>query len=207
MELRDYFKVIGKYLTILMLIMVVGGVAALFWTKSRPKSYLASTTITINRASTFTQKDVSFYIYDNYYNIQSAGLFGQIVATWFDAPSLVKEIYEKAGVTMPNVSQKKLAKTFKAVSNQPAPTINVSLSGTNKDDIEKLINSAATVIQEKTNEMGRTGDSFYEINKFTPIITDNSPNIALNTIAGLVVGLFAGLMVIFAIEYFREEKK
>ena len=150
-------------------------------------------------------KDVNYYLYDNYYNVQSAGLFSQIVATWFESPALVSEIYQKAGIALPNISQNKLAKTFKTLRTEPA-TINVSISGANRDDLEKLINAAGTVLQEKSDDLNQNSENIYEIAKFTPIITNDNPNLTLNTIIGLVGGLFLALIIIFGAEYFKQEK-
>lgn len=205
MELRDYFKIIGRHWVIFIIIVLLGGVSALYFTKKQGSTYTASTTFTVNKNSVLPQSKTSYYLYDNYYNVQSAGLFSQIVTTWFASPSLVKEVYQTAGVEVPNVSQKSLSKTFKAVREEPA-TINVSISGSDSAELDKLINAASTVLQEKTNELGKNQDSFYEIAKFTPIVSKNTPNIMLNTIIGLVAGAILGVMVALGIAYFKEEK-
>lgn len=205
MELKDYLKIIGKFKFIFCTIVILCGVSALVWTKLQPKSYLASNTYTVNKASSSNQKDVSFYLYDNYYNVQSAALFSQIVTTWFESPSLVKEVYQKAGLPVPSVSQKKLSKTFKAVRAEPA-TINVTITGTNKDELEKLLNSASNVLQSKADELSKNGENIYELAKFSPVVTDNSPNLLLNAIIGLFAGIFLGIIVTLGIEYFKEDR-
>lgn len=204
MELRDYFKMIGIHRVIFWIIVILCGASAFGWTATQPKSYLASTTFTVNKASALRQKDVNYYLYDNYYNVQSAGLFSQIVTTWFSSPSLVTEIYQKAGLAVPAISQKKLARTFRAVRTEPA-TIDISISGTNRDELGKLIAASADVIQSKTNELNNN-ETTYEIAKFTPVVSDNSPSAVLNTIIGLVAGLFLGAILALGIEYFKEEK-
>jgi len=204
MELRDYLKIIAKYFKVFIIITVITTVGSAVFTKLQPVSYLASTTFTVNKASSLDQKNVNYYLFDNYYNVQSAGLFSQIVTTWFESPALVKEIYERAGVTVPNVSQKKLGKTFKAVREEPA-TINVSISGKNKEELSKLITAASTVIQEKTNELGQNSESLYELVKFQPIVSDNIPSVPVNTIVGLVVGMLLGAFAALMIAYFKRE--
>ncbi len=205
MELRDYFKIIGKYFKIFIVIVILAGAAALILTKTQPTTYTASTTFTVNKNSVLKQSEIQYYLFDNYYNVQSAGLFSQIVTTWFESPALVKEIYQKAGTDVPNVSQKKLSKTFKAVRQEPA-TINVTISGTDKEQLDKLINAAAAVLQEKTNELGKNNDSFYEIAKFTPIVTKDNPSLPLNTAIGLLAGVLIGAIVALGIDYFKGGK-
>jgi capsular polysaccharide biosynthesis protein len=206
MELKDYFKLIAKHKAIFWTIVVLAGISALVFTTAQPKSYLASTTFTVNKSSSIQQKDSTTYLFDNYYNIQSAGLFSQIVTTWFESPSLVTEVYDNAGIPVPAVSQKKLSKTFKAIREEPA-TINVNLTGTNKEDLNKLLNSAAQVLQEKTDQLSKNGETTYDLAKFTPVVTDNSPNLILNTIIGLFAGLFLAILLVLGVEYFKEEKK
>lgn len=205
MELKEYFKIIGRYGKVFWGLIIITGLATFLFTKFQPKSYLASTTLTVNKSSSLRQSEVNYYLFDNYYNVQSSGLFSQIVVSWFGSPAVVKEIYDKAGVAIPNVSQKKLVKTFKAIREEPA-TINVSLSGTDKAETEKLINASAALMQEKTNELGRADkENVYDIVKFSPIVTDTTPNLWLNTLIGLLAGAILGAILALSVDYFKRD--
>lgn len=205
MELREYIKIIAKYKVLFWMVIVLCGLSAFIWSKAQPKSYLASNTYTVNKDSNLKQDQVQFYMFDNYYNVQSAGLFSQIVTTWFESPSLVEEVYQKAGIPVPAISQKKLSKTFKAIREEPA-TINVSLTGTNKEELQKLLNAASEVLQEKTDELSQNSENTYDLTKFTPVVTNNDPNLALNTIIGLFAGLFLGVILALGVDYFKGGK-
>jgi len=204
MELRDYVRIIQKHLIVFLIVVILGGGFAFFFTKRQPTSYTAQTTFTVNKSSALKQSQVSYYLYDNYYNVQSAGLFSQVVTTWFSSPAVVNEIYQKAGLTAPN-SQNALAKAFKAVRDEPA-TINVTISGGNQDELLKLINSASDILQQKTNELNN-GDTVYEIAKFQPIVSKHSSNLIMNTAIGLVAGAILGIVLVLGIAYFRKEDK
>lgn len=207
MELREYFRIIGRHLTAFIGIILLSLIFTTVFTKMQPISYTASTSFTVNKGSSLRQKDVNYYLFDNYYNVQSAGLFSQTIATWFSSPSLVKEIYEKAGLAVPNVSQKTLAKTFRADRQEPA-TINVTVTGENKEELNKLINAASSVIQEKTDELGKSSsETVYEMAKFDPIVSENKTNWLLNMIIAIVSGVLVGLIIVFGIEYFKDEKE
>lgn len=207
MELRDYVKIIGRHLGVFITVIVLTVVATVIFVKTQPTSYLASTTFTVNKASSLKQKDINYYLFDNYYNVQSAGLFSQIVGTWFESPSLVKEIYQKAGLPVPDVSQRKLAKTFRTDRQEPA-TINVTITGTDQAELGKLITAAADVLQEKTDELGKSSnETFYEIAKFTPIVSENKVNWPLDMVIALIAGGLIGLIMVFGIEYFKGGKE
>lgn len=207
MELREYFRIISKYKTLFWATVIIVTLAAFFFTKYQPKSYLASTTLTVNKSSAIKQSQTDYYLFDNYYNIQSSGLFSQIVTSWFDSPAVVKEIYAKADLSLPNISQRALSKTFKAIRIEPA-TINVLVTGQDREQVGKLINAAAVVMQDKTNEFGQQDkENIYDIVKFAPIISDISSNLWLNTLIGLVVGILIGVILSLGIDYFKKTPK
>jgi len=203
MELREYVKIIRRYWFVFWGAIIIVALASFLYTKLQPKSYLASTTLTVNKASAIKQSQANYYLFDNYYNVQSSALFSQIVVSWFSSPAVVKAIYEKAHVPLPDISQSNLAKTFKANREEPS-TIKVSLVGVNKDETTNLMNAAADVIQENTNELGRQDkENVYDIVKFSPLVSDNSSNLVLNTIIGLIIGIIFGVILAIAIDYFR----
>lgn len=207
MELREYFRIIAKHGKIFWGMVILVTIATFLFTKFQPKSYLAATTLTVNKSSVLKQSQINYYVFDNYYNIQSSALFSQIVVSWFESPAVVKEIYSKADVALPDVSQAKLSKAFKAVRVEPA-TIHVSMNSSNKVELEKLINAAALVMQDKTNELGQADkESIYDIVKFTPIVTDATPALWLNTIIGLIAGIIFGVILALAVDYFGAKPK
>ena len=100
-----------------------------------------------------------------------------------------------------------MGKTFKAVWEEPA-TINVSITGGNKEEVEKLINASMVIMQDKTNELGKSDkDSIYDIVKFTPIVNETTPSLWLNSLIGLLAGVILGTILVLAIDYFRAERK
>ena len=205
MELREYFLIIGRYKIIFWGVVILVLAGTILFTKLQPKSYLASTTITVNKASSLKQSQVNYYLFDNYYNVQSSGLFSQIITSWFSSPALVKEIYFKANISLPPISQKKLAKIFKAVRQEPA-TINVSVTNSNKEEAEKLISAAASVMQDKSNELGRSDrENVYDIVTFSPIVSDASANLWLNVIIGLISGILVGIVLTLGVDYFKRD--
>ncbi|MCL5407630.1 MAG: hypothetical protein M1429_04000 [Patescibacteria group bacterium] len=207
MELREYFKIIGKYGKLFWGIVIVTIIATFVFTKMQPKSYLAATTLTVNKTSAIKQSQVNYYLFDNYYNVQSSGLFSQIVVSWLSSPAVVKDIYAKANLPLPDVSQGKLSKTFKAIREEPA-TVNVSINDSNADEAEKLVNAAAAVVQEKANELGKSDtENIYDIVKFASVVTETTPNLWFNLLIGAIAGVILGAILALAVDYFKAEDK
>lgn len=205
MELREYFRIIGKYKFIFWAVVIIATLGTLIYSKMQPQTFLASTTLTVNKGSALKQSDVNYYLYDNYYNVQSSALFAQIVTSWFGSAAVVKDIYAKAGLDLPNVSQRTLSKTFKAVRIEPA-TIYVNLTISDKDKATKLVTASAQVMQDKTNELGRSDkENVYDIVNFTPLVSETTPNLWLNTVIGLVSGILFGIILCLGIDYFRKQ--
>ncbi|AKM82658.1 TPA: hypothetical protein DD449_01030 [Candidatus Berkelbacteria bacterium] len=204
MELKEYFKIIGKHLWVFVTIILLTTVFAFGFTKAKPTTYTSSTTFTVNKASALKQSQANYYLYDNYYNVQSSGLYAQVVASWFSSPAVVTDIYQKAGIAVPNVSQNTLGKTFKATYDQPS-VINVSISGSDQTELQKLMNAAYDVLQAKTDELGQNDVSFYELAKFEPVVTKDNPSLILNTVIGLIAGIILGALIALAVEYFKED--
>lgn len=206
MELRDYVKIIGRHFWVFLVIVILTTGFALIFTKTRSTTYTALTTFTVNRASTLKQSQLNYYLYDNYYNEQSATLFAQTAQTWFKSPAFVTAVYQTAGLPLPNISQKSLGKTFKVAGDTTA-VFNISLTGANKDETAKLMAAADNVARAKIKEQGSSDDTtFYQLNKFDAILSQDMSNLTLNVAIGLFSGLILGILVALAIAYFKAEK-
>ena len=64
MELRDYFKIIGRHFTVFIVIVILGTISAFGFSKMQSTSYTASTTFTVNKNSALKQSQTSYYLYD-----------------------------------------------------------------------------------------------------------------------------------------------
>lgn len=205
MELRDYFKIIGRHIWIVLVIVIVAVVSAYFFNRGKAMTYTASNTFTVNKSSTLKQEQTPYYLYDNFYNVQSADLFAQIVAKWFVSPSFTESVYQEAGIPSRDLSQKALGDTFLAAYQVPA-TVNVSVTGENKDNVTKLMTAAAKVAQEKTDELGQGQSSYYTITNFAPVVSENKPKLKTDLLIGLISGVILGILAALAIFYFKKEK-
>ena len=205
MELRDYISIIFRHIWVVVIVIILATLSALFFSRGKATTYTASTTFTVVKNSILKQSQVNYYLYDNYYNIQSANLYAQTVANWFSSPSFTSEVYQKSGITDASLSQKELGNTFTATYQLPT-NVNVVITGVDKDTITSLINASGKVVSEKTNQLGQSQDAYYEITNFSPVVTENKPSVKMNVVIGFVSGLILGILAALATFYFKREK-
>ncbi len=151
MELRDYIKIIGRYwITILVITLGLAAVIAI-WSEVQPIKYDASATVVVNKPDTVPQRTANYFLYDKYYSIQASSLYADTLTAWLSSASTAKEIYEKAGYPVPNVSIKSLGKIFKP-RRLPPVTIDIDVIDTDQSKAQKLADAAVEILNEKTQQ-------------------------------------------------------
>jgi len=209
MELKEYLKIVKKYITIVIILTLLVGTAAFLFSYFKPVSYEASVSFAVNRINA---KETEDYQFDGYYAIQASDLVSQTVVTWFSTPSVVLEIYEKAKITPQYDSLEEFA-TFFNTKKYSAQNINVKFREKTREKAENIATATIEVIGSKVKALNKSSDSnsLFEAQASSPVVVETSANIWLNTVIGLVVGLILGLFLVYAIDYFKngekEEKK
>lgn len=193
MELKDYLKILAKYWLWLVITAVI--LTAVFFGLSQwqKNDYLASTTMAVIRNNDLEQKD-----------ILAASLFSQMVATWFSSPTMVNEIFDLAGVSLPPLSQNQLGKIFEISRQEPA-TINLRVKGKDMVEIEKIVNAAVSLTEKKIADSNQGNKESYRLIKFNTLVSSDKPNVALYSIFGLISGLLLGILVAFSANYFQKK--
>lgn len=204
MELRDYLKIIGKYwLTIVGLTALVT-IATIAWSVTQPVKYESSIVIAVNKPNTVPQRNASYFQYDKYYSIQASSLYADTLNAWLSSAGTAKEIYEKAGYAVPDVSIKKLGRIFKA-RRLPPVTLGVSVVDRDKEKAEKLVTAASQVLEARTEEQrkGDDPDHYFTLINDTIVTAEAKQDVPLNTAIGLIAGLILGFIVAFLRDYLR----
>ncbi len=204
MDLKSYLKILGKnwILIVLIIVLFVGTTALL--TARQPLTYSASSSIDISRAER-NQASVNYYQYDNYYSNLSANSISDNAVGWVSSPSIVAEIYKKAGIKLPKGDLKSLGKIFTAKKKTAtAPVIDISYTSENPEQSSNLINAAANVLKEKVEDYNKSSDSgTFQVNTTAPVVIENEKPYAIN----LFIAAFAGLLVSLGVAFSREALK
>lgn len=208
MELRDYLQIINRSKGLIALITLLITAAVIGWSVAQPVKYESSATIVVNKPNPVSQRDVAFYQYDKYYSIQAASLYADTLAAWLSSPGTAKEIYEKAGLPVPDVNLKKLSRIFKP-RRLPPVSLSIAVKDQDRTKAEKLVNASIAILDERTQEQnkGDNADHHFNLIGGATVTAPARPDLAVNTIIGLIGGLLLSLIIVFLRHYLKEANR
>ena len=205
MELKEYLILIKKSKWLVIGLSLIAAIIAYTLSYFKPVVYDASVSFAVNRIN---REATTQYQYDGYYAIQASDLVSQTVVSWFSTPSVVKEIYAKAGINPTFNSLDKYATLFntKKYSGQ-----NIGVKFTEKEEsaAEKVTQAAVDVISQKVLDLNKSSEAkaLFEAVPSPAVIVAAKPNIILNTIIAFLAGLLVALFLVYLIDYFKGEKR
>ena len=202
MEFADYLNVFKKNWILIVCSMIVLGSIAFILTVRQPTTYQASAALEVNKQQTVKQTDVSYYEYDNYYNVQAAAAFSDNIVGWMSAPATVAEIFKSAGIDLPRGDLVSLSKIFTAKKSlATSSVITIAYSSTDPDQAKKLIKTANEVMTNKISQYN-TADTSAKFTVVTsePVVVVAPKQITINTVIAVVVGLLLATGLAFAKE-------
>ncbi len=205
MELKDYMRIIAKSWSTIFGVAVVIALITIAWTLLQTPKWDASNTIVVNKANPVPQRGASYYQYDKYYSIQASSLYADTLGAWLSSPDTATEIYLTAGLPVPSVSLKKLAKIFKP-RQQPPVTLNITVTDRDKTKAQTLVNAAVKVISSKVEKQRKADDpdQYFTLISGRTVVAENKQDIVVNTLLGLIGGLMVGFITAFLREYLHD---
>jgi len=187
-----------SYLLIIVWIVVLV-VIALIATWRLPQTYEAGGTATAIHGTDISQASVNYYLYDNYYSIQSGAFIADDIVSWLASPPMVAAIYKDAGVSQRDTSVKALAKIF--TSKKQSATSNVAtytVSDTNPDNARRLILSANKSINAQVADINKDQKDkagYFSINFTEPVVVKPPKGYLINSIVAGALGLIFSLAI------------
>lgn len=190
-----------RSLTFLVGLTGLGALTAGLVVARQPVRYQASISFAVNRISRVASGE---YQYDGYYAIQAADLLSQTVVSWFSTPSVLREVYERAGLTTPIESLSALPRRFKT-RKYAAQNIVVTFRESTDERANKIAQAVTETMQNRASALNQTADeqALFEIVGSKPVIVRQPPAVALTVLAGASVGFLAGLAVLSLGTYLR----
>lgn len=187
--------------TSLIFLALVGSLVAAVFAARQPVRYQTSISFAVNRID---KAPSTTYQYDGYYAIQAADLFSQTVVSWFSTPSVLVEVYERAGVSTAPTSLRNLTSRFKT-KKYAAQNIVVTF-GEETEERARLIAEAVTAtMQTRAAKLNQTAEAqaLFEIVGSKPVIVATKPSIVTFAVAGFLVGFLVGLTLLSLTAYLR----
>lgn len=201
MEFRSTLYDLRRFRAFLAIFIVVVTVGAASLSMTRRPTYVASLSIAVNRIH---RQETTAYQYDGYYAIQASDLFSQTMLSWFLTPSVLLEVYERAGVEPSITSLSQLVGRFRARKFSPQNLV-VQFAEPDKANAEKISAAIADVMKERTTVTNQddNGDPIFEAVPAKAVIVESKPNVALNTIAAFFASIIVGFVLIAFARYLR----
>ncbi len=178
---------------------IVGVVAGSVMATLVPTKFDTSVSFSINRIH---QQDTAEYQYDGYYAIQASDLFSQTVLSWFLTPSVLLEIYERAGIDPQVSSIEELTSRFKA-KKYSAQNIVVRFSERDQATAEKISTALTDVIEGRASAANKASDgtSLFEVDGVAPVIIKDRPVRWLSAVIGGVASMILALVIGYTLSF------
>lgn len=199
MEFRDSVSMFirRKKLAIGIVALVIAG--AYLWAYLQPVRYATSMSLSVN---SINQQQTADYQFDGYYALQAADLFSQTVVSWLQTPSVLVEISERAGTTIPVTSMRSLTSRFKT-KKYSSQNIVVTFAASSEDEGKRLAAAVTEVITARAQKVNRTtnNQALFELDASPPVIVRAEPDAVLIGGVSLFVGIVLALFLVPFVEY------
>lgn len=199
MESQHPAYFVWRYRYLIIGLTLVGLIAGVAVARLVPEKFDTSISFAINRIH---QQSTTEYQFDGYYAIQASDLFSQTVLSWFVTPSVLLEIYERAG-TDPQVSSiEELTSRFKA-KKYSAQNIVIRFHERDRETAEKISTALIEVIEERGSVANTIGEesSLFEVQGATPVIISARPLVWLSGLVGMVSSCILALLIAYTLSF------
>lgn len=205
MELRDYLAIIGKRIWLFIIVVAIVTLGTYFFIASQPTTYDASSSISVLVKP--SAESEAYYEYDNYYALEANKLLASEVANWFQSPSNIQEIYQKAQLSLPEVKIQKIPKLIDVKTKQPA-TILIYVHQKEEKMAKGLVEATLDFVKDKIENLVKKGSLKSVDLEIAPVmVVGHQPSVLLNTVIGFVAGLVIGLALVFLVEYLTPQNR
>lgn len=203
MELKEYFKIAKKNVSILIYAVIIAVVAVYIWSIKQSETYSTSLLLNIGRIETQSTSD---YRYDQFYRIQADDKFSETVSEWLKMPGVAQEILSKAGSNSGSKSLRQLAKTFSADKMSPQ-IIEVRFSPASPDEAGKISSAIASVISDRTKALNADArdPNWFKVDPSNLITAKNTQDLRINLFIAALVGLILEIFFAFVKHYISED--
>jgi len=203
MELFHYFRVHGRYWRLSVVSFLAILAVGYTWAYTRPSRFQTSVALVVRQSQSQPTED---YQFDGYYALQSADIFAQTVVSMLQAPSVVVEIYERAGMATQPRSWRSLSDRFKA-KKQSAQNILVSYTTPSAEEATKLADALTGVLTSRITSLNSAANSksVFQLESSRPVTVESKPQPVVIGLAASIVWAAIILVLIPVIDSQRRQ--
>lgn len=200
MQIQNAFKILARYWWLFLLVIIIPIIIAVFFANSHADTYTTSISFTVNRIN---KQPTAEYQFDGYYALQASDLFSDTVVSWFLTPSVIVEMYEKAGLDPKLTSLSSLTSRFK-IKKYSSQNIVVKFVSDSTNDGSKLAAAVIATVESKSAELNQSADrkALFEVIGAKPVTVEDSKQVILVGFVGLIIGVFLNLAIFGIIRAF-----
>ena len=200
MQILNSLRILTKYWWLFVLIIIIPVIIAVFFANTRADKYTTSISFTVNRIN---KQPTTEYQFDGYYALQASDLFSDTVVSWFLTPSVIVEMYDKAGLNPDLVSLSGLTSRFK-IKKYSSQNLVVKFASASTEDSAKLATAVINIVETKSAQLNQSADrkALFEVIGAKPVTVQDSKQLPLVGFVGLVIGLFLAVIVFGGIRTF-----
>jgi capsular polysaccharide biosynthesis protein len=201
MELRDIIKKFKKHRQTLILSVIAGSVVGMLFSLI-PAKYISSGSLYIKRS---VEPSNVFFTYEGYYAQQAAQSYTNSLVALIESQDVKKVTLENMGVTATDKNLRKLDKAVKVKKSGPQ-VVTVSVRDQNFEHSQKLWLTLTQSVIEASKRLNENGDKNISVDTISnaPIIKETYRSLPIFSLAGVMFGLSAGLLIISLKEYLKE---
>lgn len=196
--MRQFIRYIKWGIVLALIGALTGGLIAAF----TPVKYESSLSFTVNQIN---KQETTAYQYDGYYAIQASDLFSETIVSWFQTPSFLLEVYNRANLDPQIDSIDSFTARFK-MKKYSAQNLVLEFTAPDKDQAEKLSQAIISHVEERSGALNQNADlkALFEVKGSAPVIVKKEMTIATGALYGLVAGIAVGIFVIALFSAFRK---
>lgn len=190
-----------RYKWLVVICVLVPTITAILFATTRPDTYTTSLAFTVNRIN---KQATTEYQFDGYYALQASDLFAETVVSWFLTPSVIVEMYDRAGLDPQAESLGSLTSRFK-IKKYSSQNIVVKFTSLTNEEASKLSDAVVAVVEEKAAALNQSADrkALFEAAGSKPVIVQDSKGTLLAGVVGIVLGTFLSLLFLTIIRLTR----
>ncbi len=190
-----------RYKWLVLVCVLVPTIAAILFATSRADTYTTSLAFTVNRIN---KQSTTEYQFDGYYALQASDLFAETVVSWFLTPSVIVEMYDRAGLDPQAESLGSLTSRFK-IKKYSSQNIVVKFTSLTSEEASKLSDAVVAIVEDKAAALNQSADrkALFEAAGSKPVIVQDSKGTVLAGVVGIVLGAFLALFLLTIIRLTR----